>query len=199
MPRNASPGIARPLVTCSLVGTVVAVWPLRERFAPKGTPSLVTIISDSLIVASRILRLAVSFYSYYCLTLWIAFLWQIDFDNRLSDDIGNHCLVNVDGTDFLICHNGRKFYSYKFNHSGLRYEVATCICTGDLVWISGPGEPGMYNDIALFRNSGIMYLLDEGKRVEANDGYRGEAPVHVRCPCVCGTAIEEFEWMEAIC
>ena len=30
---------------------------------PKGTPSLVIIISDSLIVASRILRLAVSFYS----------------------------------------------------------------------------------------------------------------------------------------
>ena len=32
---------------------------------PKGTPSLVIIISDSLIVASRILRLAVSFYSVY--------------------------------------------------------------------------------------------------------------------------------------
>ena len=41
----------------------------------------------------------------------------------------------------------------------------------------------MYNDIALFRNSGIMYLLDEGKRVEADDGYRGEAPVH-RVLCV---------------
>ena len=32
---------------------------------PKGTPSLVIIISDSLIVASRILRLSVSFYSVY--------------------------------------------------------------------------------------------------------------------------------------
>ena len=31
---------------------------------PKGTPSLVIIISDSLIVASRILRLSVSFYSF---------------------------------------------------------------------------------------------------------------------------------------
>ena len=88
------------------------------------------------------------------------FLWQIDFDKRLSDDIGNDCLVNVDGTDFLISHSGRRFYSYKFNHSGLRYEVATCIRTGDLVWISGPWEPGIYNDVSVFRNSGIIYLLD---------------------------------------
>ena len=38
MPRYAPPGIARPLVMCLLVGTVVAIWPLRERFAPKGHP-----------------------------------------------------------------------------------------------------------------------------------------------------------------
>ena len=104
----------------------------------------------------------------------------------------------MDGTDFLIRHSGQKFYSYKYNHSGLRYEVATCIRTGDLVWISGPWEPGIYNDIAVFRNSGIMDLLTDGERVEADDGYRGEAPKYVRCPAVCMIAIEEFERMESI-
>lgn len=122
---------------------------------------------------------------------------QIDFDNRLKDDIGNDCLVNVDGTDFRIRHSGRKFYSKKFNQSALRYEVATCIRSGDLVWISGPWEPGMYPDISIFRYSGIMDLLDENERVEADDGYRGESPKYVRCPSKCATAIEEFEQMEA--
>ena len=43
-----------------------------------------------------------------------------------------------------------------------------------------------------------MDLLTDGERVEADDGYRGEAPKYVRCPAVCMTAIEEFERMESI-
>ena len=125
-------------------------------------------------------------------------LQQILWENRRRDDMGNDCLVNVDGTDFRIQHAGRKFYSYKYKASGLRYECATSILNGDLVWISGPWEPGMYNDISIFRKSGIMSLLDEGERVEADDGYRGEAPDTVRCPCAWGTAVEEFEQQEAI-
>ena len=106
--------------------------------------------------------------------------------------------MNVDGTDFRIRHGGRRLYSFKYKASGLRYEVATCIRSGDLVWISGPWEPGMYNDISIFRKSGIMDMLQEGERVEADDGYSGEAPRFVRCPCVAPTAIEEFEQAEAV-
>ena len=89
--------------------------------------------------------------------------------------------MSVDGTDFRIQHAGRKFYSYKYKASGLRYEVAVCILSGECVWINGPFEPGMYNDIMIFC-SALLGELEEGERVEADDGYNGEAPHYVKCP-----------------
>lgn len=49
------------------------------------------------------------------------------------------------------------------------------------MWINGPFEPGMYNDIQVFR-SALIDELDDGERVEADDGYIGEAPRFVKCP-----------------
>ena len=89
--------------------------------------------------------------------------------------------MSVDGTDFRTPHAGRRFYSYKYNASGLRYEVAVCILSGECVWINGPFEPGIWNDIAIFR-AALVSELEEGERVEANDGYVGEAPRYVKCP-----------------
>ena len=126
-------------------------------------------------------------------------LLQIVWENRRKGDIGNDCLVNVDGTDFRIRHAGRRFYSFKYKASGLRYECATSILGGDLVWISGPWEPGTYNDISIFRKSGIMSQLDEGERVEADDGYIGEAPRRVKCPQSMGrTAVEDYDKQQSI-
>lgn len=94
----------------------------------------------------------------------------------------NDCLVSVDGVDFLTPFHGRRFHSHKFKFgSALRYEIATSIIRGELVWINGPYEPGKWNDISIFRN-GIMSELEPGERVEADDGYVGEAPQHVKCP-----------------
>ena len=47
--------------------------------------------------------------------------------------------------------------------------------------MNGPFEPGIYNDIAIFR-SALLTELDEGEQVEADDGYMGEAPRYVKCP-----------------
>ena len=93
----------------------------------------------------------------------------------MQGDIGNDCLVSVDGTDFRVPHAGQKFCSCKCNASGLRHEVAVCILTGELVWVNGPFDPGMHNDISVFR-SAIMGELDEGEQVEPNDGHAGESP-----------------------
>ena len=90
--------------------------------------------------------------------------------------------MSVDGTDFRVAEQGPAFSSHKFAmKSGLRYEVAICILTGDIVWLNGPFPCGRWNDIKIFRNSLMSHLMD-GERVEADDGYIGEAPLHVKCP-----------------
>ena len=87
----------------------------------------------------------------------------------------------MDGTDFRIAEHGRKLYSHKFKKSGLRYEVALCILSGEIVWINGPYEPGLWSDITIFRNA-LKSNLEQNERVEADDGYVGEAPLKVKCP-----------------
>lgn len=105
------------------------------------------------------------------------FLEQIIWENRYKNDIGNDCLASVDGTDFRV--KGRilpdgkpdkRLYSYKFKGPGLRYEVALCIRFSDIVWIAGPYEPLVWNDIMIFRD-GLRDQLDDGERIEADDGY----------------------------
>jgi hypothetical protein len=76
----------------------------------------------------------------------------------------------------------------------LRYEIALCIQTGDAVWINGPYPCGRYNDITIFRNS-LMTFLEDGERVEADNGYVGESPEHVKCP-KSFTNLEETEYMQ---
>lgn len=90
--------------------------------------------------------------------------------------------MSVDGTDFQIPEHGPAFSSHKFKmKSGLRYEVGLSIQTGSIVWINGPFPCGRNPDISIFRAS-LLSHLEEGERVEADDGYIGEAPRHVKCP-----------------
>ena len=120
----------------------------------------------------------------YCFALvncLIVFL-QVKWKNRYHGDVQNDCLVSVDGTDFQIPFLGRKFHSHKYKFgSALRYKVAVCILSGVLVWINGPYEPGIWNDISIFRHA-LLTELDDGERVEADNGYRGELPMYVKCP-----------------
>ena len=83
--------------------------------------------------------------------------------------------------DFCIPEHGRRFYSHKYKKSGLRYEVGLCILTGDIVWINGPYECGVWPDIKIFRNA-LMFELDDGERCVADDVYVGEHPDRIKCP-----------------
>ena len=106
------------------------------------------------------------------------------WENRKRKDVGNDCLVTVDGTDFRIerqTGNGKSWYSHKFHGSGLRYEVGVSILEGNIVWINGPYPCGDYPDISIFRLS-LLNFLENGERVEADDGYIGEAPKYIKCP-----------------
>ena len=108
-------------------------------------------------------------------------LLKILFERRYLGDKKNDCLMTVDGTDFECAEQRRWCYSHKFGHSGLRYEVGISILSGDICWINGPYEAGRWNDISIFRDS-LMSHLDDSERVEADDGYIGEHPKHIKCP-----------------
>jgi hypothetical protein len=82
----------------------------------------------------------------------------------------------VDGTDFQIPEHGRQLFSFKFRKSVLSYEVGMSILGGEICWISGPYQPGVHNDLEIFWTS-LASHLDEYERVEADDGYIGEAPL----------------------
>jgi hypothetical protein len=49
------------------------------------------------------------------------------------------------------------------------------------VWIEGPYAAGKYVDVEIFCR-GLAHWLDKHERVEADDGYIGEAPQKVKCP-----------------
>ena len=99
---------------------------------------------------------------------------QILWENRFKGDVGNDCLVSVDGTDFRIHHSfSKKWFSHKFKGPGVRCEVALSIIGGDIVWIHGPFPCGYWSDLKIFRNA-LKFMLGDCERVEADDGHRGE-------------------------
>ena len=96
--------------------------------------------------------------------------------------------MSVDGTDFRtkgeVLPNGKpdkRYYSHKFKGPAYRYEVAICIRTSSIVWVSGPYFPGQWNDLLIFRDA-LIHMLGPGERVEADDGYMGECPAKCVCP-----------------
>ena len=107
-------------------------------------------------------------------------------------------MLSVDGTDFRVAKSYAKpLYSYKFKKSGLRYEVALCIKTGDICWWAGPYLPGNWNDNMIFQD-GLVHMLEPGERCEADDGYRGSSPLHVVCPAVIFAGPEKAEMQQRV-
>lgn len=101
---------------------------------------------------------------------------QIVWENRKREDVGNRCLVSVDGADFMIAEPSpywKGYRSHKFKRAALRYEIALGIRNGDIVHIAGPYPAGHWHDLTIFRRL-LKWMLDDGERVEADDGYRGD-------------------------
>ncbi len=106
-------------------------------------------------------------------------------------------MLSVDGTDFRIPERGRDWYSHKFKKSAVRYEVALSILGGDICWISGPHQAGINNDLDIFRAS-LATFLEPFERVEADDGYVGEAPLRVKCPASVTIEKERLKVMNRV-
>lgn len=101
----------------------------------------------------------------------------IDFDKRYRNKPADAwCSMSIDGTDFKVQEpnpRNKKWMSYKFRGSALRYEVGISIYSGDICWVNGPHR-GAKHDISIFREA-LKGLLDEGEMVEADQGYIGES------------------------
>lgn len=109
---------------------------------------------------------------------------QIVWENCKVRDVGNDCLVTIDGTDCKIPNvkgQEKAFRSHKFKHAGLRYELAVCIATGWIVWLIGPFPCGDWPDIVIFRFA-LKHLLEGKEQVEADDGYIGDDPLKTKVP-----------------
>ena len=83
--------------------------------------------------------------------------------------------MSVDGTDFRINEPqpfSPAWYSHKFKGAGVRYEVAICLQTGDVIWLNGPFPCGTYSDRVIARYEGLDDALDDGEMYVADGGYR---------------------------
>jgi len=69
------------------------------------------------------------------------------------------------------------YFSYKFHGPALRYIVAVCIQTGDIVYVDGP-FPAATAEITIFRQ-GLLNMLLPGEMVETDNGFLGE-PNHIQ-------------------
>jgi hypothetical protein len=115
--------------------------------------------------------------------------------------------VSVDGTDYLIYEPGNptghfwtdrrvnlvtcnpKWYLHKFKGSGVGYEIAVCIQTGDIVWCYGPFPCGRWPNKKIF-NHKLKDMLDNDEMVEADKNYRG-SPFHCRTPYAYQSAADK--------
>jgi hypothetical protein len=103
----------------------------------------------------------------------------IVFEHRFQDwDGTTRCLTCIDGTDIPIHEPGDRnsiWWSHKYNGPGVRYEVATCILTGDIVWFRGP-IPCNMSDREIF-DLFLSHKLIPGEGVEADNGYTGRTQI----------------------
>ena len=78
-----------------------------------------------------------------------------------------------------------------------RYELALDIKNGHLVWVNGPYAAGAWPDIEIFRDF-LSQWLDPGERVEADDGYVGDAPWKVKCPMSVSNPTENLKMQNLV-
>ena len=65
----------------------------------------------------------------------------------------------------------KRYFSFKFNGPGLKYEVGLSINTGRIVWVNGGIPCGLANDLSLARSKFVKKLLP-GEKAIADKGYK---------------------------
>ncbi len=101
-------------------------------------------------------------------------------ESRLEHNVGNDCLMTINGTNFRIqqkgaARKGNLFGSHKYaGKSALRYKLGVDILVGNLVWVKGPYPTDAWSNIIFF-NSVLSHCLEPGECVEAANSKVGHA------------------------
>lgn len=111
---------------------------------------------------------------------------QIRFKRRKVDDIGNDCLMSVDGANCSTAKQGssrKSFCSHKMHNwsSGLRCEIGVCVQAGNIAWINELFPPADWPDVSVFHKV-LTDESEDGERVEADDGHRGDDSGKIKVP-----------------
>ncbi|KAJ3061317.1 hypothetical protein HDU98_002767 [Podochytrium sp. JEL0797] len=111
---------------------------------------------------------------------------EIHWDDRFVNWDCQAPSCYVDGVDILVCESrplDRGLFSHKFNHSGYRFQVVTAFGTSRIVHISGGAPCGDWPDLKMVRHC-FLGELDDGERVAADEGYRGDDRVMTKLPAI---------------
>ena len=98
------------------------------------------------------------------------------WSSRLNGVCLEGAYITVDGTDCQIFEPSpfdSKWFSYKTNSAGLRYEIGLSISSGNIVWVNGPFPCGSNTDLMIFRSRLKSSLLSNEKCI-ADRGYSDE-------------------------
>ena len=97
--------------------------------------------------------------------------------SRQGDDVwllsvdGTHCRIN-DPTHPEFSQDS-KYFSHKWNHAALNYELGVSLFESKILWINGPFPAGT-NDNKVFADYGLKEKLRElGMKAVADKGYNG--------------------------
>ena len=102
-----------------------------------------------------------------------------------ADNFGNSLwAITVDGVHFWIeepqhpdWSQDREYFSHKYGHAGLCYELGISISESKLVWMNGKFKAGR-SDNSIFKKEGLMAkLISTGKRAIGDSGYPGHPEV----------------------
>jgi len=118
-----------------------------------------------------------------CAHLIVKFYWlthlQIKFSRRFRN-VNNrnkrHIFISVDGTHcpiFELRPFSPRYFSHKLNRAGMSYEIGLSLRSSDIVSVNGGFLAGKYNDIKI-ACYGLFNWLEDGEKVVADDGYRGQ-------------------------
>ena len=84
--------------------------------------------------------------------------------------------ISVDGIDCKIwepkhptLNQDKQYYSKKFNHAGVKYELGIDVNSAKLAWINGPFKASV-NDKTIFKQR-LSNKLKPGKLAVADRGY----------------------------